>query len=172
MLDRGSPYQVFAAGWIGLLAGALPQRFAGKLIRGAAEKVLLIVVGIFASFAFGILMDLQFWPWVLGSSTQLSYIPGGELSENLSRFITFHFASSMAWDIPRAILTTVLRTASLTTPLEYHRHRRESSGLCQSREWHTGGLRTASLTTQSIYQGLDPGGKSYDQLNNWHKVSK
>jgi energy-coupling factor transport system substrate-specific component len=108
------PYQVFAAGWIGLLAGALPQRFAGKLIRGAAEKVMLIVVGIFASFAFGILMDLQFWPWVLGSSTQLSYIPGGALSENFSRFITFHFASSMAWDIPQAILTSVLIAMTAT----------------------------------------------------------
>jgi energy-coupling factor transport system substrate-specific component len=101
-------YQVFAAGWIGLLAGSLPQKFAGKLIRGAAEKVLLILIGILASFAFGLLMDLQFWPWVLGSNTQLSYIPGGDLSENLSRFITFHFASSMAWDIPRAILTSAL----------------------------------------------------------------
>jgi len=108
------PYQVFAAGWIGLLAGALPQKFAGRLIRGTSEKVLLIVVGIFASFAFGILMDLQFWPWVLGSNTQLSYIPGGALSENLSRFITFHFASSMAWDIPRAILTSLLIVITAT----------------------------------------------------------
>lgn len=107
-------YQIFAAGWIGLLAGALPQKFAGRLIRGAAEKVLLIVFGIVASFAFGILMDLQFWPWVLGSNTQLSYIPGGALSENLSRFITFHFASSMAWDIPRAILTSILIVLTAT----------------------------------------------------------
>jgi len=107
-------YQVFAAGWIGLLVGALPQKFGGRLIRGTAEKVLLVVVGIFASFTFGILMDLQFWPWVLGSDTQLSYIPGGDLSENLSRFITFHFASSMAWDIPRAILTSVLIVGTAT----------------------------------------------------------
>ena len=107
-------YQVFAAGWIGLLAGSLPQKFAGKLIRGAAEKVMLIFAGIIASFAFGILMDLQFWPWVLGSSTELSYIPGGALSENLTRFITFHFASSMAWDIPRAILTSILIAATAT----------------------------------------------------------
>jgi energy-coupling factor transport system substrate-specific component len=53
-------------------------------------------------------MDLQFWPCVLGRSTELSYIPGGLMSENISRFITFHFASSMAWDIPRAILTSIL----------------------------------------------------------------
>ena len=69
---------------------------------------MLLVFGVFAAGAFGILMDLQFWPWALGSNTQLSYIPGGSIAENLSRFITFHFASAMAWDIPRAIFTSVL----------------------------------------------------------------
>ena len=53
-------------------------------------------------------MDLQFWPWALGANTQLSYLPSGTLSENISRFITFHFATAMAWDIPRAIFTAAL----------------------------------------------------------------
>ena len=96
-------YQVFAAAWIGLLAGALP-----KTLRGGRELMMLIIYAIFASAAFGILMDLQFWPWALGSSTQLSYLPNGDISENFSRFITFHFATSMAWDIPRAIFTSAL----------------------------------------------------------------
>jgi energy-coupling factor transport system substrate-specific component len=69
---------------------------------------MLIVYAIFAAQAFGILMDLQFWPWALGSSTQLSYVPNGELAENLSRFLTFHFATAMAWDIPRAVFTSAL----------------------------------------------------------------
>ena len=96
-------YQVFAAAWIGLLAGALP-----KNLRGRRELLVLIIYAIFASAAFGILMDLQFWPWALGSSTQLSYLPNGDISENVSRFITSHFATSMAWDIPRAIFTSAL----------------------------------------------------------------
>ena len=96
-------YQVFAAAWIGLFAGALP-----KSLRGGRELMMLIIYAIFASAAFGILMDLQFWPWALGSSTQLSYLPNGDISENVSRFITFHFATSMAWDIPRAIFTSAL----------------------------------------------------------------
>jgi energy-coupling factor transport system substrate-specific component len=79
---------------------------------------MLIGMGIFAAFTFGLLMDLQFWPWVLGRSTELSYIPGGPLSENISRFITFHFASSMAWDIPRAILTSVLIAFTATPFLQ------------------------------------------------------
>ena len=96
-------YQMFAAAWIGMAAGLLPKRVAGK-----SEIVMLLAFGALAAGAFGILMDLQFWPWALGSNTQLSYIPGGSISENLSRFITFHFASAMAWDIPRAIFTCVL----------------------------------------------------------------
>jgi len=53
-------------------------------------------------------MDLQFWPWALGLDTQLSYIPQSDIVTNLHRFIIFHFATSMAWDIPRAILTSTL----------------------------------------------------------------
>ena len=53
-------------------------------------------------------MNLQFWPWALGSGTELSYLPGGGLTENISRFFTYHFISSLAWDIPRAILTATL----------------------------------------------------------------
>jgi energy-coupling factor transport system substrate-specific component len=53
-------------------------------------------------------MDLQFWPWALGGDTQISFIAGGDLQENLQRFVVFHFLSSMAWDLPRAVLTSVL----------------------------------------------------------------
>ena len=97
-------YQVFAAAWIGMAAGMLP----GKKLRGRKEIALLILFGIMASELFGILMDLQFWPWALGANTQLSYLVDGSIAQNLSRFITFHFASAMAWDVPRAIFTTIL----------------------------------------------------------------
>jgi energy-coupling factor transport system substrate-specific component len=96
-------YQIFAAAWIGLLAGSLPKK-----VRGFNEIVLLICFSIFASGLFGVLMDLQFWPWALGSNTQLSYLPNGDITENLARFVTFHFATAMAWDVPRAIFTSTL----------------------------------------------------------------
>lgn len=97
-------YQVFAAAWIGMAAGMLP----GKKLRGRKEIALLVLFGIIASELFGILMDLQFWPWALGANTQISYLVHGSIAQNLSRFITFHFASAMAWDVPRAIFTTIL----------------------------------------------------------------
>jgi energy-coupling factor transport system substrate-specific component len=96
-------YQLFAAGIIGLLAGS----FAKKL-RGRRELALLILISIVSALSYGLLMDLQFWPWALGTDTQLSFIPGGSVQVNLNRFITFHFLSAMAWDIPRAVLTSVL----------------------------------------------------------------
>lgn len=96
-------YQMFAAAWVGVFAGSLPRKVSGKL-----EIVMLVCCGAIAAELFGLLMDLQFWPWALGANTQLSYIAGGAIDENLSRFITFHFATSMAWDIPRAIFTMAL----------------------------------------------------------------
>ena len=95
-------YQVFAAAWIGVGAGFLPHK-----IRGTIEIAMLIVYGALAAELFGILMDLQFWPWSLGSGTQLSFLPGASISENLSKFFTFHFATAMAWDLPRATFTVV-----------------------------------------------------------------
>jgi energy-coupling factor transport system substrate-specific component len=96
-------YQLFAAGLVGLFAGSFPAK-----IKGRAEIILLVFISIFASLIFGLLMDLQFWPWALGGDTQLSYQPGAPLFENVNRFLAFHFLSAMAWDIPRAILTSTL----------------------------------------------------------------
>ena len=98
------PYQIFAAAWIGFIAGGIPKvkRF---------EIPLLVITALITSELFGILMDLQFWPWALGPKTQLSYIPGAEISENLHRFFTYHLASSMAWNVPRAIFTALLIVA-------------------------------------------------------------
>ncbi|MEI9907511.1 MAG: ECF transporter S component [Actinomycetota bacterium] len=130
------PYQMFAAGWIGLAAGALPNRIGKRAIRGSSEIVLLIFFSIIASLAFGFLLDLQFWPWSIGSESQLSYVGGASVLDNLHRFVLFHFATSMAWDIPRAIFTSGLvivtapavlfalrrskRKASFLTPIEFH----------------------------------------------------
>lgn len=96
-------YQIFAAAWIGLGAGLLP-----RAVRGRREIVLLIIYGAIAAELFGLLMDLQFWPWALGANTQLSFAPELAITENISRFITFHFATAMAWDIPRAVFTVSL----------------------------------------------------------------
>lgn len=96
------PFQMVAASWIGLLASALPRRSK----RG--ELMILAAYGAFAAFGFGLLMDLQFWPWALGTESTLSYLPGGSVTENLRRFMTFHAVSALGWDLPRAITNAAL----------------------------------------------------------------
>ncbi len=143
-------YQMFAAGWIGLGAGLLPQRLGAMRLRGKVEIGILFLYGIFASLLFGLLMDLQFWPWAIGSQTQLSYLPGASVQENLHRFIIFHFASSMAWDVPRAVFTSVLvlvagpavlfalrrtqRKAAFLSPIEFTEHRKLRTDFTNARE--------------------------------------
>lgn len=95
------PYQIFAAGWVGLIAGVIPKSKRFQIPLLAFTSLIL------AEF-FGFLMDLQFWPWVFGPKTQLSYIPGAAITDNLNRFISYHIASSMAWNVPRAIFTATL----------------------------------------------------------------
>jgi energy-coupling factor transport system substrate-specific component len=97
------PFQIMAASWIGLLAGSLPRS-----IRGRYEIAMLMIVALFVGMSFGFLMDLQSWPWLIGTDTAISFVPGAGLTENLDRFITFHFLTAMAWDIPRSITTAVL----------------------------------------------------------------
>lgn len=96
-------YQIFAAALIGFGTGVIPQKFSGKL-----EIFSLALYGAIAAEFFGIAMDLQFWPWSLGSGTQLSYMAGAPITDNLGNFLSYHFLSALAWDIPRAIITVVL----------------------------------------------------------------
>jgi energy-coupling factor transport system substrate-specific component len=124
-------YQIFAAAWIGMAAGFIP----GKKLRGRKEIALLIIFGAIASEVFGVLMDLQFWPWALGADSQLSYLPKGAVTENLHRFIVFHFATSMAWDIPRAIFTALLLAFSGSSVLSALRRTKTRAAFLQPVEF-------------------------------------
>jgi energy-coupling factor transport system substrate-specific component len=100
------PFQMLAAGWIGLFAGAVAR--LTRRVKMKVEILSLVMVGLFSSLAFGFLMDLQLWPWITSTDTQLSFIAGGAILENFQRFMVFHLATALAWDIPRAITTSVL----------------------------------------------------------------
>lgn len=108
------PFQMLAAGWIGLASGLIGS-FARNLSH-ATKRTVLLCLAVFSSLGFGILMDLQLWPWLTGTDLQLSYIAGDSIMNNLHKFIIFHFATALSWDIPRAI-TTALLIALTATPI-------------------------------------------------------
>lgn len=102
------PYQMLAAAGVAAGAGSLPRA------RGRAEIALLVAYSLVAGIGYGLAMNLSFWPFTLGEATQLSFIAGAPALENLQRFLVFSAATSMAFDVPRALLMAVLVT--LTGP--------------------------------------------------------
>ncbi len=57
---------------------------------------------------FGLLMNLWFWPFVLGEDTAISYLSGAPLAENLQRLLLYSLATSMGWDVIRALTNLLL----------------------------------------------------------------
>jgi energy-coupling factor transport system substrate-specific component len=100
------PFQMLAAGWVGFLAGCLPRA------TGRREVALLTAYGVFAGLGYGVLMNLQLWPFAVGLESELSYVAGDPVSENLQRFIAFTLATSLGFDIPRAVTTAALVAVS------------------------------------------------------------
>ncbi|WP_285241789.1 ATP-binding cassette domain-containing protein [Pseudarthrobacter sp. MEB009] len=96
-----TPFQVFACAWVGAVAGLLP-----KGVRGRAELWMLAGYGMVASYLFGLLTNLWFWPFAVGYGTGISYQPGAPLGTNLSSFLLYSLLTSTAgWDTLRAVTT-------------------------------------------------------------------
>ncbi|WP_053717596.1 ECF transporter S component [Saccharothrix sp. NRRL B-16348] len=101
------PYQMLGAAWVALGAGLLPSA------RGKAELALLAAYSAVASLVYGLLLNLSFWPFALSAgSTSLSFQPGAPILDNLVRVVTFSLATSLGWDVGRAITTTILVLAT------------------------------------------------------------
>ncbi|MDG4532028.1 ECF transporter S component [Streptomyces sp. AV19] len=95
------PFQMLAMGWVSMGAGLLPER-----VRGRGELLMLAAYGAAASFCYGTIMNLQGWPYIGTLASGISFVPGDPLSDNLTRFATYCLATSLGWDLPRAILTS------------------------------------------------------------------
>ena len=53
-------------------------------------------------------MNLSFWPFAAGDGTGLSFVAGDPVLENLRRFVLFTLATSLGWDLGRAVTNVVL----------------------------------------------------------------
>ncbi|WP_110238975.1 ECF transporter S component [Nocardioides gilvus] len=115
------PFQMLVSGWVGMGAGLLPRRVGGR-----AEIAMLVVYGILAAYLYGLAMNMWGWPLALGievpgyEATELSYVTGAPLMENLHRFGLYSLVTSTgSWDTGRAITNALaigfLGPAVLTT---------------------------------------------------------
>ena len=126
------PFQMLAAGWVGFGAGCLPP------MRGFPERLLLAGYGVFSALAYGLLTNFWFWPFVGGTTTTYSFVPGLGTIANLHRFILFDLTTSMGFDLTRAVTCAVLilvlgrpvlaslrrasRRAAFEAPVEFDEH--------------------------------------------------
>jgi energy-coupling factor transport system substrate-specific component len=119
------PYQMLAAGWVGMGAGYLGRwthRSTSPWALGA-----LCVYGCAAGFAYGLLLDLWEWPLLVASgSSPLSWAPGTDLASLLRRFGGFYLATSVVYDSFRAagnLLLTLALGAAVVRALDRFRRR-------------------------------------------------
>lgn len=96
------PFQMLAAGWLGMGAGLLPRA------RGRAEIVLLAVYAFVAGIAYGFVLNLWFWPFGtanVGAGAAVAFQPGASPVENLRRWLAFSVTTGLGFDIPRGLAT-------------------------------------------------------------------
>lgn len=96
------PFQMLAAGWVGMFAGCLPRA------RGRAELVLLAAYGVAAGVCYGFVLNLWFWPFGAagaGTGSAVAFVPTASLAENLRRWLAFSVSSSLGFDLPRGLAT-------------------------------------------------------------------
>jgi energy-coupling factor transport system substrate-specific component len=98
------PYQMLAAGWVGMGAG-----FVGRADPGRRRLWTLATYGAIAGFAYGVLLDLWEWPFLLGSgASPISWAPGLGLAALGRRFALFYLTTSLVYDVFRAAGNLVL----------------------------------------------------------------
>jgi energy-coupling factor transport system substrate-specific component len=102
------PFQLLAMGWFTMGAGLLP--FPDRL-RGRTELLLLAAYGFLAAFAYGTVMNLAGWPFMNSLSSNIAFDPQAPLPANLARFLAYCLATSLGWDLGRALVTVVLTLA-------------------------------------------------------------
>ncbi|MGW5093139.1 ECF transporter S component [Streptomyces nodosus] len=100
------PFQMLAMGWFTLGAGLLPG--PGRWLRGRAEVALLAAYGLVAAFAYGTVMNLAGWPFMGALASNIAFDPHAGLAANLTRFLAYCLATSLGWDLGRAVVTVVL----------------------------------------------------------------
>jgi len=109
------PFQMLAMGWVSMGAGLLP---GPDRLRGRRELAMLAAYGAVASLLYGTVMNLQGWPYIGALATGVSFVPGDPLPENLARFVAYCLATSLGWDVPRAIVTVTATLALGPTVLK------------------------------------------------------
>jgi len=94
------PYQMFAAGWMGMASAWLP-----RLTRFRRAEILVLALwGASLGLIFGAIMNLWFWPYLVNVGTSATHWqPGSGAWETIGRYAAFYVTTSLWWDMGRAL---------------------------------------------------------------------
>lgn len=100
------PYQVFAAGWVGVAAG-IAGRWRGPSV-GLRDVLVLAAVGAVMGYVFGMLMDVTVWIPAFRGNPSLGWFPGLPAGEAVVHYARFYALTSLAYDTFRAVGNAVM----------------------------------------------------------------
>jgi energy-coupling factor transport system substrate-specific component len=100
------PYQVFGAGWIGVVAGLAGQwRSATPNLK---DVITLAAIGALMGYVFGALLDVTVWVPAYRGNPILGWNPGIPTQTALVNFGRFYLLTSFAYDTFRAVGNAVM----------------------------------------------------------------
>ncbi|GAA2442110.1 ECF transporter S component [Streptomyces macrosporus] len=102
------PFQMLTMGWVAMGAGLLP---GPHRLRGRRELAMLAGYGAVAAVLYGVVMNLQGWPYIKDLAVGIAHVPEDPIEVKLVKFAAYVLATSLGWDLPRALLTVVLTLA-------------------------------------------------------------
>ena len=97
------PGQMITAGWVGQSAAVLKPIIRGLKLEGKMPEVIILsIFGTLWGLLYGLVMNLWFWPFLAGTAGQ-SWLQSAGFLENLQRYGAYYLATSVVWDITRAV---------------------------------------------------------------------
>ncbi len=134
------PYQLFAVGWVGAIAGLAGIRRAGRR-PGRTDVLLLAGVGVVTGFGFGAVMDIWNWTFYY-SSPQIGWSSHLAPLTALEHFLKYYLVTSVEYDAFRAG-GNALMVAIFGLPVLAALHR-------LSRRFRGGWLRPPDLSSAGV----------------------
>lgn len=107
------PYEMFALGWVGAIAGLFQRKDATVRRR---DLLLLAGVGFILGYLYGAVTDIWDWSTFWRGAADFGWVPGMTPATAASRFLRFYLVTSAWFDTPRAIGNAIMVLA-LGTPV-------------------------------------------------------
>ncbi len=121
------PYQMLAAAGIGACCGLAAPLFAPQPLRSESQNeaplnvirphpqrvqrwtsiLVLVVLGIASAIAYGLLINLNSWPFIEVRGS-LTWTPSGGFGHNVAQYWRYYVSTSLAWDSAGAALNAVV----------------------------------------------------------------